>query len=250
MTTMTHRPAGRIERLGYVAGAVFPVAVFAGISLEEQGRTFPEFEDGAISTAVLREVFATSGANRIGAFLSVLGMVLLVWFAGALYVRSTRMDERSRPAATGLLIGAAVFAVVVVAIAGTGLVAQYDAELVDPAVLLAWYSAMELSFGMFLAAFLAASAMLGAIAYLGFAHGVIPRWAAWPAAALAAVMGVGSLLVPIAWGIGFIAWLAFLAFMIWSLAVSIRLAIRPDTAATAAGRTGAPPDMAAAVGAA
>ncbi len=221
-----------LERLGYVAGVAFPVALFGGIAMEEAGQPFIDFQHGVAALPELHDLFTTSTANRVGTSLTLVGLVLMVWFAGAMYARFARIGPGARTAAMGWLLAAVAFPVLAAGTVGTSLVTQYDAERVDPAVLVAWLAARELFFGMLVAGFLAISAMLAMAAYLGFAHRALPRWLAWPAAVLAVTMGVGAIAAPITWDVGFLAWVSFQAFLLWSLAAGIRFATLVDKATT------------------
>ena len=211
----------RSDRLGAAAGAVFVACILAGNSMTE---SVVGSDTSSVGTAADLAAQATSGVVRAGLVLELVGLVLLVVFAvtsAALGWRRTGADVLP-----GLVAGAGI----VVAAVKLGSAAPYIAALTtDGMAAELRHALVQTNDAAFVLTWLPYAVLVGSMAALLFRAGLVGR----------ALAGIGLMLA----GLGLLAALAgfsspatavplpFLFSLLWTFAVSVRVAAHRANAA-------------------
>lgn len=216
------------ERLGAATGILFFItAAIALIGYEFSG---PDI--GASSGEIVS--FVTDNLTTIqGAVLFLLlSSLFLMWFSGSIRDASAAVEPNGGRL-TALAFAGGVLTALLLALAailGSGLVVRDIAEMEEAAVQ-AIYVGSFLSEGLFFgASAVTRTVLLGAIGLASVRFGALPKWLGWITLILGAATGIGLLAFlgnPQESLLGFVAYLAFLAFFVWVLIASIVLVARP-----------------------
>jgi hypothetical protein len=215
------------RRIAGSGGIIF--AVLAVIAFALPGSSPPGFDD---STKDVVKFFSENrNEHQVGALLIILGMVAFVFFLGALARRSRGAEGRAggRLTATALAGG-----ILFVAFGSTGgLFVEANAAhagSISPDVTQGLYDAQVYAFNLGLAAI---GVLLLASCSLSTRFGALPTWLGWLggvvgsfniiAAALGAIDDTG----PFAPTDGILGFVAFFAFLVWTVAASVVLVRDP-----------------------
>lgn len=206
------------EQRGILMGVVAVVLTVAGFALAGSS---PDF---LAEPQEIADYYADDNSKvTAAAWVGMIGTAALIWFLGELWAR-LRSAEGGNGRLSGIafgggLVAAAMFLLVDMVNLAGAIRADEDGKI-DPGVAATLYDVSGLSIA---AAAFALSVLAFATAAVAFRTGVLPRWLAW----LSLPFGV-ALLTPINW-------IVVLVGLLWVLAVSISLYVRPRRPA------GAPP---------
>lgn len=209
------------RKAGAWGGIAFVVLQIAGQILVQVGGMEPEF--GADATEIL-EFFAARdpGLVSAGGFLSMLGMLALLWFLGGFW--ATLGEAEGDPAwmsTVALVSGAVAVAVSSATASGWGLAVFRVDEGLDPAMARMLFDLGNFGFALF---WLFLAGFLLATAFVVLRKGGLPRWLGW----LAVLTAVALLVAHYFWASpsGAI-FLPYVLFWVWLIATSVVLLRRP-----------------------
>jgi hypothetical protein len=204
----------RLERLSPLAGLA-AVALWVAGAVISWG-VVPSLPDDAGDTRVLAWAQAHRNGLLAGGWLWVLGCLCFVWFLGALRARLVVAEGGAGTFSAIAFAGGVATAVCGLLMMGGNVALALDASDVSPATAGALSHLSDVFFG---GAELFAVLLLGGVAVLGFATGVVGRWFAGASVVLAVILVV----LPIGWlGLLF-------GVPLWTLAATALL-VRPARA--------------------
>lgn len=219
----TEGAAGRPDRWAAVAGLVFTALVLASFFMPEVPSSDTPAEDIAARLA------ADSSGHRLSLLLGFLSDVAFLVFLAGLWSRLRRVEGPAGMSAALVLAAGAAFVALMLISGGLHLaLVQYaSGGQHDPAMLPAltvvnqWVGAAILapSVAMFLGATLAI-----------LTTRALPLWLGWLAAATAVLQAIalaGVFQTTIEGVVGIAAFFGFLLFLVWVLATSVVLLLRP-----------------------
>jgi hypothetical protein len=202
--------ADRWERLAPLTGVATVVLFIAG-GIVLDGAAEPA--DDAPARAYVTYFDDEQGSIYGGSLLFMLGIVFLMWFAGAVRAYLAAAEGGTHRLASVGFGGATVVAVLMLAALGSQLSGAFA---VDEDVALTGEAAQALFWagdGLFYAAFFGAAVFVLANAVVMLRTGALPRWLAWASLALGVI-----LLIP------WVGWAGFIFLMpIWILVVAVLL---------------------------
>jgi hypothetical protein len=215
----------RLNRLGASAGLLYVVLVLVGVN------AFPKGNAGILAPRreIARDVAAhTADAGFwTGIFLEGLGLLVLIFFLARLWGLLRSAEGRSGWLSMAALGAGLVSVAVKLASFPLGTVGFYEARSggLDPQLAATLIHANDISF---VTTWAVDAVFLAATAATALRSGALPRWAGWSAALIAPAMLVG-----VATATSESAQLPTALFLVWIVAVSIRLLRRPDELAQA-----------------
>lgn len=196
----------RLERFGYLAGAVAAILWVVSLFLLEGGGNPADPSSGSEIAEFYRDERTTILA---AATLHALGGFLFLWFVAAL---RPVLDRAGFPWLTTAAVvgGTAGGAMMLAMMGGQSTGATTDTELLDAATSIVFW---RLAHGFFVAAEIALALFVAAVSILALRRLVLSRWIGWSGVVVAVLL----LIPPIGW-----AALLFL-FPLWLIAVAVTL---------------------------
>lgn len=183
-------PLPKLERLSACTGFA-AVALWVAGAVVSWGVT-SNIADDASDTRVLAWIHANAGTLIAGGWLWIVGCLLFVWFLGTLRARLVVSEGGAGTFSAIAFAGGVATAVFGILIPAGDVAAAIDRSSLSPASAGALHHLSDVFFG---GAELAAALLLAAVAVLGLATRVVPRWFAVASAVVAVVL----LILPIGW---------------------------------------------------
>jgi hypothetical protein len=205
---------GKWERYGALGGVLFVILVIAAI-IVTGGNAMAS--DSA--TKILKYYRDHQDGIKVGAFLSVLASLPIIWWAGSLWARLQRLGDRHQRLA--------VIAVLGLLIGGVGNLTQ-TAVNAGVALSLGSVSATTAKFFFVLSQAFGAGGLVGiavlvfAVSAATFRLGVFPTWVGWLGVLDGLLFLVGSYSIATTGdAIGTFGFIAFILWAIWILVTSV-----------------------------
>ena len=210
-------PAREGEQIGAAGGIAFVVMQLAGQALIQVGGSEPAFDAPA---AEIESFFINRNLQlaSLGGFLSLLSIIALLWFLGALWARLRRHEgEPGWLSLVALASGVAGVAIILGGGGGWELAILRMNEGLEAETLRLLFDQGNLAFATF---WVALAGMLLAAGVVAIRDGALPRWLGW----FGLVVAVALLAARAVWftasGVKF---MPYLLFWVWLIAASIVL---------------------------